>query len=203
MRMEYGIGDFVCEHAPLVSLLSGKVPNDRAIDALNSLYEVGSYRTIEQDVAFGIRQIVDIALKALSPGINDTTTAVTCADYLGAILVETTRRKMRAQVHRAREGACVVAREATFAELMAEALDQIRENAKGNPAVMAALAHAIAVCAGQTQSSVRREVLREQLRLLEEIAERTLPSEYERAKIRAQVEHTRTRLELATCAPNE
>ena len=38
-------------------------------------------RTVEQDAAFGIRQIVDVALKALSPGIIDTTTAVTCVDF--------------------------------------------------------------------------------------------------------------------------
>jgi len=41
---------------------------------------------VEQDPAFGIRQLVDVALKALSPGINDTSTAAMCVDYLAAIL---------------------------------------------------------------------------------------------------------------------
>ncbi|HZF68548.1 MAG TPA: DUF2254 domain-containing protein, partial [Gemmatirosa sp.] len=48
------------------------------------LLTISAFRTVEQDAAFGVRQLVDIALKALSPGINDTTTAVACVDYLGA-----------------------------------------------------------------------------------------------------------------------
>ncbi len=42
---------------------------------------------IHADPGFGVRQLVDIALKALSPGINDVTTALTCIDYLGAVLL--------------------------------------------------------------------------------------------------------------------
>jgi uncharacterized membrane protein len=49
---------------------------------VRSLFGIKTYRTIEQDPAFGIRQIVDIALKALSPGVNDPTTAVNCLDPL-------------------------------------------------------------------------------------------------------------------------
>ncbi len=98
---------------------------------------------------------------------------------------------MRPRVHRDEKSVRVIARETTFAELMAEALDQVRQNAKGNPAVMIALAHAIEVSGGQTQSSARRKVLREQLALLEDIAGRTLPSEDERTKIHAQIERTR------------
>lgn len=45
-----------------------------------------SRRTVYQDCASGIHQLVDMALRAPSPGVNDTTTAVMCADYLTAIL---------------------------------------------------------------------------------------------------------------------
>jgi len=51
------------------------------------LYTVGRQRTTVQDAGFGVWQIVDIALKALSPGINDTTTAVTCVHYLTYVVV--------------------------------------------------------------------------------------------------------------------
>ena len=64
-----------------------RIPPEKEIIAdLQEAYSINRYRTVEHDCAFGIRQIVDMALRALSPGINDTTTAVMCVDYLTAIL---------------------------------------------------------------------------------------------------------------------
>jgi uncharacterized membrane protein len=55
---------------------------------------IGRHRTVQQDAAFGVRQIVDVAMKALSPGVNDTTTAVMCVDYLTAVLVRMGSRRI-------------------------------------------------------------------------------------------------------------
>ena len=86
VRMEHGIGAFVVQNTALVSLALTYPPGQKTIDALNSAYSIGLYRTVDQDPAFGIRQIVDMALKAISPGVNDTSTAVMCVDYLTSIL---------------------------------------------------------------------------------------------------------------------
>lgn len=94
VRMACGIGEFVVERAPLVWLQSAVTIDPDATGKLPGLYAIGDFRTIEQDAEFGIRQIVDIALKALSPGINDTTTAVTCVDYLGTILAAAARQRI-------------------------------------------------------------------------------------------------------------
>ena len=64
------------------------------VAALQAAYHIDRHRTVEQDPAFGIRQIVDMALRALSPGINDTTTAVMCVDYLTAILARLASRRI-------------------------------------------------------------------------------------------------------------
>ena len=85
VRMEHGIGDFVVQNTTLVSLALEDPPDQETIAALQETFSISRHRTVEQDAAFGIRQIVDMALKALSPGINDTTTAVMCVDYLSAI----------------------------------------------------------------------------------------------------------------------
>ena len=82
LRMEYSIGEFVVEGRPLVSVANPDILDDAMTTKVNALYVISRQRTVEYDVAFGIRQIVDIAMKALSPGINDTTTAVMCVDYL-------------------------------------------------------------------------------------------------------------------------
>jgi uncharacterized membrane protein len=49
---------------------------------LRAAFEIGPTRTMQQDVEFGIIQIVDIALKAISPAVNDPSTAITCVDQL-------------------------------------------------------------------------------------------------------------------------
>ena len=85
VRMEHGVGEFVVAGAPLASVARSATREQRefeidedTIKRLNRIYAIDNFRTIDQDVAFGIRQIVDIMMKALSPGINDTTTAVIC-----------------------------------------------------------------------------------------------------------------------------
>jgi uncharacterized membrane protein len=134
--MECGIGEFVVEGTPLISVVdSGGLDEDTA-DELSAVYVISSHRTVEQDVSFGIRQLVDIALKALSPGINDTTTAVMCVNYLAAILVLLASRPI-ATVRRLDQGELrVIARGPCFESLLAEAFDQIRQNAEGNVAVL-------------------------------------------------------------------
>ena len=86
LRMEHGIGDFVVQKTALASLALEEAPDKETVAAINAAYSVGIHRTVDQDPAFGIRQIEDIALKALSPGVNDTSTAVMCLDHLTAIL---------------------------------------------------------------------------------------------------------------------
>jgi uncharacterized membrane protein len=86
VRMERGIGAFVVQNTALASLALTYPPDQETIAALIGAYSIGRHRTVDQDTAFGIRQIVDMALKALSPGVNDTSTAVMCVDYLTAIL---------------------------------------------------------------------------------------------------------------------
>jgi uncharacterized membrane protein len=54
---------------------------------LQLIWSVGAERTPEQDVEYGFRRVADIALKALSPAINDPTTAMTCIDSLCALIV--------------------------------------------------------------------------------------------------------------------
>jgi uncharacterized membrane protein len=94
VRMEHAIGEFVVRGTALASLVLEKPPEKEIIVALQAAYGIDRHRTVSQDAAFGIRKIVDIALKALSPGINDTTTAVICVDYLSAILARLAHRSI-------------------------------------------------------------------------------------------------------------
>ena len=84
VRMEHNIGTFVIEGMPLASRCTSikQNLNPTIIREINKCFELGSFRTVSQDIAFGIQQLVDIALKSLTSSIHDITTAITCIDYL-------------------------------------------------------------------------------------------------------------------------
>ncbi len=77
------IGEFVPEGAPLLEVHGENLPDD---DTLRSGVHLGKERTLDEDVGFGLRQLVDIAERALSPGVNDPTTAVQVIDQLHDLL---------------------------------------------------------------------------------------------------------------------
>lgn len=184
VRMEKGIGEFVIEACPLASV-SGNPPDDKTIQKLSSAYSVDRHRTVHQDAGYGIRQIVDVALKALSPGINDTTTAINCIDYLGSILARLAARRIESRNRVDKGRLRVITRGPTFQSLLGDAFDQIRQNAEGNVAVLARLLQVLATLAGRTSDEQRRRALRQQADLVVETAERSVPSEHDRAVILA------------------
>src|SRR5207237_6417756 len=75
---------------------------------LDSGVRIGFERTLEQDAAFGIRQLVDVACKALSPAVNDPYTAVQAVDHLSVIFCALARRPLGTHVARDGTGAAVI-----------------------------------------------------------------------------------------------
>ena len=80
------VGDFVPEGAALLEVYGGDGLDAAAAGRLRSMIVLGVERTIEQDPAFAIRVMVDIAIRALSPAVNDPTTAVQVLNHLGDTL---------------------------------------------------------------------------------------------------------------------
>jgi uncharacterized membrane protein len=188
IKMNYGIGDFVVRGVALASLFLRDPPNEEIVHTLRSSYSIGSRRTIEQDPDFGIRQIVDMALKALSPGINDTTTAVTCVDYLTAILCYLAPRDFPSRVHYVEGKPGLITIGPTFASLLAASFDQIRRSAKGNVTVVIRMLDALQTIATLTAAVPRRKALREQAQWIEELAHRGVESPHDLAAIDARLE---------------
>jgi uncharacterized membrane protein len=185
IRMQRGIGEFVVAGSPLLSIAELNGPLEEATADLNTIFIISRHRTVDQDAGFGIRQIVDISLKALSPGVNDTTTAVMCVDYLAAILSKLANRGT-ASDYRLDEGKLrVIARGPCFESLLAEAFDQIRQNAESNVAVLARQLQALEIIACQTTQRQRRQALRIHAELINEVAARTIPSAYDKAVVTA------------------
>ena len=187
LRMERGIGDFVVRDTALASLAKEAPLDPETIADLNAAYSITSYRTVDQDPAFGISQIVDMALKALSPGVNDTSTAVMCIDFLTAILSRLATRQFPLS-HRYDSGELrVIAIVPIFANLLGDSFDQIRRNAAGNVTIMVRLLGALETIASLTVSPVRRRALRDQVEWIAELARHSIESPHDRTRIETRV----------------
>jgi uncharacterized membrane protein len=87
VRVTRRVGHFVPAGVPLLMVSRrSRLHRDRAVE-LTGAFDIGPMRTMQQDVEFGIIQIVDIALRAISPAVNDPSTAVSCIDQLTRILI--------------------------------------------------------------------------------------------------------------------
>ncbi len=189
IKMERGVGQFVGRGAALVSVIqysaggANIVYDEEFAEKINTYFNINRFRTIEQDVGFGIRQIVDIALKALSPGVNDTTTAVNCIDFLGIIVGELADRNLPVDV-RAKDGDVrVIAHTPAFQGYVETAFDQIRISGKGNQAVFERLIGTLGYIARMTDTKDRISIIRNQLELIEDFASETLETQYEKEKV--------------------
>ena len=178
LEMVCGIGAFVTSGAPLLKV-HGRAELDDAIAVkLNGAYTTNRARTIEQDPEFGFRQMVDVALKALSPGINDTTSAATALDYLGALIFHLGDRHIppleRCANHRVRLISCG----ASFKSMVDESFHEIRQHARNNVAIYIKLLAA-------TEKAFRRELVPENLEVLWRHAELTARTAAEQITVTA------------------
>ena len=88
MHVERRVGQFVPAGVPLARVSRAeRVPTDQQHHFI-AAFDIGSTRTMQQDIEFGIIQIVDIALRALSPAVNDPSTAISCVDQLSRIMIQ-------------------------------------------------------------------------------------------------------------------
>jgi uncharacterized membrane protein len=142
--MEPHMGEFVLPGEALAAVSPSEAVDEEVVETIRTAFVLGPERTPEQDVEFGIIEISDIAIKALSPSINDPTTAFRCIDRLGEILLALgTRNPPRAE--RTRDGQVhYLARYTSFERAVGLAFDQIRHFGASNPAIAKKLLQVIA-----------------------------------------------------------
>ncbi len=189
LRIEQPMGAFIGVGAVVFSVRSDMERPDPEQadwpDNLSSFVSIGRHRNVEQDVAFGIQQLVDIVLKALSPGINDTTTAIMAIDYLGAVGEELARRDFPSRLRSDGKQFRILVRTTGFDDYVRLAFDLPRINAKGNHAICRRLLRSLALMAQAIRSADRLPILHEQANLLLEQAAETLASDYEKKDVLA------------------
>ena len=144
------------------------------IAELMAAFDLGPTRTLQQDVEFGVLQIVDIALKAISPAVNDPTTAISCVDQLSRILIRFASREPPEELLYDPPG---IVRASIgwirFERLLEAAFEQIRMYSKTDVAVSLRLLRALGDIAASTPDPEFRRILVEHgMRIVSGCAER-------------------------------
>jgi len=159
-------------HRPGQFVLTGEVlgyvlpaqQQDGVARVFSRAIKIGFHRTLEQDLEFGIAQLVEIALRALSPAVNDTFTGIACIDWLGDMLRNLAALPPSAGDWRTAEGEIrLLEPPLRFPRAVKAAFDQIRQSGQGNPAIQVRLLHVCACLGMQLHRNEDRQALRSQV----------------------------------------
>ncbi len=146
----------------------------------------GKERTAAVDVAFGLRQLTDVAIKALSPGINDPTTAVHALGHSSSLLCELAKRDLGPRLLRDEEGRIrVVLHRASFGDLLELAVGQPRRYGAADPDVLIRLVRLLDEIAWTATAVEQRQAIAGQLARLRATADGQNFDDTERAYLRA------------------
>jgi uncharacterized membrane protein len=160
LRLNYRPGKFIVPGSELVIVWPGERVNEKLTKQINQAFILGLERTEQQDVEFCVNQLVEIALRAISPAVNDPFTAIRCIDRLSAALSCLAQRDFPSPYrYDDNNNLRVIAHPVTFANLIDDAFNQIRQYGRSDVAVTIRLLEAIAVIASQTKNKKDRAVL--------------------------------------------
>ena len=152
------------------------------------------YRTLAQDLSFAVDQLVEIAIRALSPAVNDTFTALTCIDWLGEGLCRIAAEWAPTQIHRDASGQIrLISAAISYRRIVERAYEKIRQASRGMPAVMIRQLDSLAKVMEYAATAAQREVLVEQARRIQAACERTVPEASDRADVSRRYEAVRRR----------
>jgi uncharacterized membrane protein len=185
IRLNHGSGHFVVAGSPLATVWPRGAAEQVRL-ALAKAHVTGPHRTLMQDPVFAIDQLVEIAIRALSPAVNDTFTALTCIDWLSAGLSKLSGRVMVEGFYRDTYGRIrLIESNPSYTKAVNRAFDKVRQAARGMPAVIIRMLHALAIVMNQTITREQRLILLRQADMIITGARESVPDSNDLADIEA------------------
>jgi uncharacterized membrane protein len=175
LRLEHRVGHFVTQESRLLEAWPDTTPGDELRADLNRCFVLGTQRSINEDVESAVDQLVEIALRALSPGINDPDTAVACIDQLADGLRLVGERTIPPALLRYEDEVRLVTYPLTYSRLVDAAFSQIRQYGRTSVPVVLRLLEAIAALTPRVQYDAHRTALMQQARMLWQASQESVP----------------------------
>lgn len=194
IRVMRGAGHFVTEGETLAELRTPQTVEPETVQQLCEAWSFAAQRTLANDPGYGLRQLVDVALKALSPGVNETTTGVMCVNWLGVMLMRMAGRRLPAQLRVKDKHIRVITGSPQMGDFIALAFDQIRQNAAGNIAVLKRQLEVLLALAEGYGARVARQPILHQAEAIEAVMIRSIAWERDREPLYKLLEKLRDTL---------
>ena len=161
-------------------------------------FQIGNRRTPTQDVEYAVNQLVEMAVRAMSPAINDPFTAMTCLDYVGNGLALFIRQGEKSSHYYDRDGRLrLVLEPITFDELLSAAFDMLRHASCDNASVLLHMLTVIDTISQEAKSPEDRQQLLRHVSLIQEESHAGSLIERDRQSIHLRVEALHTKLQAS------
>jgi uncharacterized membrane protein len=165
-------GHYVLQNGDHVIVRPPRAATEELGEEIREAFTVGSMRTPAQDPEHGIRQLVEIGTRALSPGTNDPFTAKAVIDRLGSAFEEALSQRLQARLIKDEDGNVrVIADRVDIGGLLDTAFHPLRQAGSDHPAILIRIADTIRHLAPSVRTAEQRTALFDQLERLEETAE--------------------------------
>lgn len=167
LRLNYRPGDFVACGRPLLDAWPAEAADEEVCASLRQAFAIGDERTPSDDLNFLISELVEIAVRALSPGINDPMTAVACIDWLGAALAEVAARRIPEPYQAGKDGTVrVIALPDYFSSFVENSLGRLRQHVAHDKTAATHVMRTIGLVAANCHEAEQIEALDQERRSL-------------------------------------
>jgi len=182
IRLGHRVGDFIVAVTTLAELFRGEAGDTEGlVEVINDHFITGPKRSHEQGLEFLVNELVEIAARALSPGVNDPFTAISCIDHLGAALGNLSRRSFPPALHRDQTDTLRLITDPTsFEGIVDAAFNLIRQYGRSHAAVTIRLLENIREIIPFTRRPEQRDALLRQAAMIERGCHEGLPEEIDR-----------------------
>jgi uncharacterized membrane protein len=179
-------GHYIVQGMPLIHAFPAEHVHEDMLRLLQGAFVLGNQRTAAQDVEFAILQLVEIAIRALSPGINDPFTAIACVDRLGSVFCRLAQRSFPSPCRYDDANQLrIIATPHTFSDLADAAFNPLRNYARSSVEVTIRLLESIAIIGSVTTRLADRPTLERHAEMIARGAAEAFPEEADRRAVDA------------------
>lgn len=189
LEMYYRPGDHLVEGERLGMLFLNKNLDENEFDEIYKQFVIGKIRTSQQDLEFSILQMVEIAVRALSPGVNDPFTAIACIDNLKGTLSCLAQAEFPSKYCFDTNGSLrIISDVVDFEGILNAAFNQIRQNSGGSPAVIIRLMEAMITIEEFTRIDNHKKAVIQHAEMILRIGKQTIKEENDLADLNKRAE---------------
>jgi uncharacterized membrane protein len=188
-------GQFIQRDMAVALVWPAGLVNKELDRQIRHAFQIGNGRTPTQDVAYAVNQLVEMAVRAMSPAINDPFTAMTCLDYIGEGLAMFIRQGEKGSRFYDLDGRlCLILEPVTFSELLSTAFDMLRHCSCDNASLLQHMLEVIDAVGQEAGSPEARQELLRHVSLIQAESQAGALIEQDRQRIQRRGETLQTKL---------